>query len=280
MRLLTAILTLLILSNTSHGQERTLYIDLCENFTSENNYDIKRVVKNHPEKKFQYITFDYYKNGQLFTTGLTKSKNGRVKDGEFTYYHPNGKKMAIGIVEKDTKKDKWTYWDTTGVEIPKDTLIGRAKTISFANDSILNAGKCLCYFRESTWIRKNTVTNKIDHYEYLDGNEIALNGIYKVTDDTAMYKTGIEDLYKYITRELKYPFITWLKGKHGKVFVRFIIDKSGNLLNPTFLVSLDKPTEKRIRDVLLATSGKWNPATYKGKTVSSALILPVVFELK
>lgn len=280
MRVLTTILTLLILSSTSYGQERTLYIDLCENFSSEKNYDIKRVVKNHPEKKFQYIVYDYYKNGQLLTTGLAKSKNGKVKDGEFTYYHPNGRKMALGIVEKDLKKDNWTYWDTTGVEISKDSLISRAKTISFTNDSILSAGKCLCYFKESTWIRKNTITNKISEYEYLDGSEIALNGIYKVTDDTAMYKAGIEELYKYIARELKYPFITRLMGRHGKVFVQFIIDKSGNLLNPTFLVSLDKPTEKRIKDVLLATSGKWNPATYKGKTVSSTLVLPVTFELK
>jgi protein TonB len=280
MRILTTILISLILSGTSYGQARTLYIDLCENFTSEENYDVKRVVVNHPEKKFQYIIYDYYKNGQLLTTGLTKSKNGKVKDGEFTYYHPNGKKMAHGIVKKDFKMDYWTYWDTTGVEISKDTLIRRAKTISIANDSVFSMGKCLCYFRESTWIRKNTVTNKISEYEYLDGDEIASNGLYKVTDDTAMYKAGVKELYKYIARELKYPFITWLKGKHGKVFVRFIIDKNGNLLNPTFLASLDKPTEKKIRKVLLATSGKWNPATYKGKSVSSALILPVAFELK
>lgn len=280
MKLLTTILTLLILSCTSFGQERILYIDLCENFTSENDYDIKRVVKNHPEKKFQYFVYDYYKNGQLLTTGLTKSKNGKVKDGEYTYYHPNGTKMARGIVEKDVKKGKWTYWDTTGVEISKDILVGRAKTISFGGDSVVSIGRCLCYFRESTWNRKNTVSNKITEYEYSDGDEIALNGIYRVTDDTAMYKTGIEELYKYIAKELKYPFITRLKGKHGKVFVRFIIDKGGNLVNPTFLVSLDKPTEKRIKDVLLSTSGKWNPATYKGQPVSSTLVLPVIFELK
>ncbi|MFM7858466.1 MAG: hypothetical protein ACKO96_42730, partial [Flammeovirgaceae bacterium] len=125
MRLLTTILMLLVLvlSSLSYGQERTLYIDLCENFTSADNYDIKRVVKNHPEKKFQYIVYDYYKNGQLLTTGLTKSKNGKVKDGEFTYYYPNGRKMAFGIVEKDLKKGEWTYWDTTGIEISKDMLL-------------------------------------------------------------------------------------------------------------------------------------------------------------
>ncbi|MFM7858023.1 MAG: energy transducer TonB, partial [Flammeovirgaceae bacterium] len=145
---------------------------------------------------------------------------------------------------------------------------------------ILSTGKCLCYFKESTWIRKNTVTNKIVEYEYLNGDEIAVDGIYKVIDDQAKYKPGMEELYKYLKKELKYPFITRLKGKQGKVFVRFTIDKSGNLLNPTFLISIDTPTEKRIKNILLATSGKWNPATYKGKMVSSTLILPITFELK
>lgn len=279
MRSLT-IFTLLILSHFSYGQERTLYIDLCENFTSEEKYDFKRIVKNHPEKRFQYIVYDYYKNGQLLTTGLSKSKNGKVKYGDFIYYYPNGAKMAQGFVENDLKKDIWVYWDTTGVEISQDTLIKRVKALSFTYDSIISTGKCLCYFKEYMWTKINTITNAKTEYEYLDGQEIAKDGIYKVTDDTAVYKAGIDKFYQYLYEELKYPFITKLKGKQGRVLVRFIIDKSGNLLNPTFMMSIDKPTEKRIKSVLLATSGKWNPATYKGKAVSSALILPVAFELK
>lgn len=38
------------------GQERFFYLDLCENFLSENDYTIKRISKDNPQKRFTYVT--------------------------------------------------------------------------------------------------------------------------------------------------------------------------------------------------------------------------------
>lgn len=262
------------------GQERFFYLDLCENFLSENDYTIKRISKDNPQKRFTYLISDYYKNGQLFTTGIAKSKNGRIKDGEFIYYYSNGTRMASGSLVKDARVGKWQYWDSTGREIDKANLIDSFQKISFSIEGNFFEGKCLCYVREADWIEKMKSSEKPELKLYEDGNRIAENGIYYFPEDTASYKGGYKKLYEFLQEDLTYPFITRLKGMHGKVFVRFIITSQGEIEDPQFLVTLDKATEKRILKSLFSTKGNWIPGKYNGKNVSTRLILPIVFQFR
>jgi hypothetical protein len=94
------------------GQERFFYLDLCENFLSENDYTIKRISKDNPQKRFTYLISDYYKNGQLFTTGIAKSKNGRIRMVSLFIVTQTGTRMASGSLAKDASLDKWQYWDS------------------------------------------------------------------------------------------------------------------------------------------------------------------------
>lgn len=47
---------LLTLHSGLFGQERFFYLDLYENFLSKNDYLIKRISKDNPQKKFTYLT--------------------------------------------------------------------------------------------------------------------------------------------------------------------------------------------------------------------------------
>ncbi|MBY0433959.1 MAG: energy transducer TonB [Cyclobacteriaceae bacterium] len=235
---------------------------------------------NHPDKKFTYIFSDYYKNGTLITTGVAKSRNGKTKDGEFVFYHDNGQKLALGQLSKDRKTGSWKYFDNTESEVKKDQLIKSLLLVKYTNNGVSYKGKCLCYNKEGIWEEEDLKTKKISTKHYEDGQQIAVDGIYSTVDDTASYKTGMNDFYKYLAKELKYPFLTWLKGKHGKVFVEFTIDNRGNVTDLKFLKTLDSPTEKKISGILMSTSGRWNPATYRGEKVGSKLVLPIIFELR
>jgi len=280
MRTFRILILLNSISFFSFGQEKILFLDSCENYVGDSSYSMKRIVLNHPEKKFTYIFKDYYKNGVMVTSGIAKARNGKTKDGDFTFFHDNSKQLAIGQLAKDSKKGNWTYFDSNGIEVTKDELVNKMPTTRFIKDGISFKGKCLCYKKEGIWEEENlqTKVKTFNHYE--DDQQITIDGVYSIVDDTASYKGGMAEFYKYLLSELKYPFITRLKGKHGKVFIRFTVDEQGAVNNPHFLLTLDKPTEKRILNVLMSTSGRWDPATYKGKKVKSSLILPVYFELK
>ncbi len=187
--------------------------------------------------------------------------------------------MAEGQLENDQKIGTWKYWDSLGNESIKDSLLVNIRETNYSVDSINYKGKCFCYKRESTWIKTNTLSKKTTEYVYTDGREIAVDGVYQKTDEQAKYKYGINKFYEYLSKKLKYPLITMLKGKHGKVFVKFIIDKEGILVNPTCLVSLDKTTDRKIKKALLNTKYNWIPAKYNEKNVGSILILPLTYTL-
>jgi hypothetical protein len=280
MRTIRILIFLNSISFFSIGQEKTLYLDSCENYVGDSSYSMKRIVLDHPDKKFTYIFKDFYKNGVMLTSGIAKARNGKTKDGDFIFFHDNSKQLAIGQLAKDSKKGNWTYFDINGIEVTKDELVNKMPTTKFIKDGISFKGKCLCYKKEGIWEEENLKTKikTFNHYE--DDQPITIDGVYTIIDDTASYKGGMVEFYKYMSRELKYPFITRLKGKQGKVFVRFTVDEQGEVNSPDFLQTLDKRTEKKILNVLMSTSGRWDPATYKGKKVKSRLILPVYFELK
>lgn len=53
----------------------------------------------------------YYASGQLRARGPW---DGKVKTGEWTFFHENGKKSAFGRYESDRKEGRWQYFHKTG----------------------------------------------------------------------------------------------------------------------------------------------------------------------
>jgi antitoxin component YwqK of YwqJK toxin-antitoxin module len=115
MRTLSVLISILVISTHSFAQQKVLYLDSCENFVNDSSYSIKRVVVNHPERKFNYIFKDYYRNGALLTTGVAKSRNGKTRDDNFTFFHSNQMKLSTGSLYKDLKQDAWIYFDNSAV---------------------------------------------------------------------------------------------------------------------------------------------------------------------
>lgn len=64
----------------------------------------------------------------------------------------------------------------------------------------------------------------------------------------------------------------------GKVFVRFIIDEQGNVLNPEIIKGIDPALDQEALRVIRAMP-QWNPGTQRGKAVSVSYTLPVDFKL-
>jgi len=90
------------------------------------------------------------------------------------------------------------------------------------------------------------------------------------------YGTAEVELIKYIIGEVKYPEIAIDNNISGKVYVRFIVDKNGNVKIHSIAKSqhafLDYEAWRVIEKM-----PKWNPGTYKGKPVDCYVILPITF---
>lgn len=88
---------------------------------------------------------------------------------------------------------------------------------------------------------------------------------------------GLKSFYETVAKNIRYPKQASRIGIEGKVFVQFVIDKSGT---PTdFKISRGIGAgcdEEAIRVIALT---KWEPAKQRGRPVRVRMTMPVVFQL-
>ena len=89
-------------------------------------------------------------------------------------------------------------------------------------------------------------------------------------------------LYEYIYSNLKYPKLAQESGIEGKVTLRFVVDKTGNISKVNILRDIGggcgQAALKAIKN-MKNMDKKWIPGKQAGRPVSVWFTLPVVFEL-
>ena len=188
------------------------------------------------------------------------------------------------------------YWDSTGAQLVKNgegyAMLNQVKgdTESYFDmlsemeydylEGEVNKGK-----RVGTW--KGIILNKYRFEEsYKNGNLIggtlyADNGENIAYDQFARYpepKNGMGTFYKFVGANMKYPTDARRYGVQGRVFVQFICDKEGSLIDVKVIKgiypSCDAEAERVVRK-----AKKWNPGLMRGVPVKVRMILPITFKL-
>ena len=95
----------------------------------------------------------------------------------------------------------------------------------------------------------------------------------------AMPVGGYINFYRYINQNLKYPARARRMGIEGKVYLQFIVEKDGSLIDIKVVRGLGSGCDKEaIR--LLKRAPKWIPAKYRGKLVRVQRYVPIRFLLR
>ncbi len=90
-------------------------------------------------------------------------------------------------------------------------------------------------------------------------------------------------LYKYIYKNLKYPKAAIEKGIEGKVFIRFVVRKTGEVSDVTILRDIGGGCGEAVKSALESMNDmpdKWIPGKQKNKKVDVYYTLPVIFKLE
>lgn len=113
------------------------------------------------------------------------------------------------------------------------------------------------------------------------GQETEHEEKFRVVQVQPNFKGGMGKFYKYISKNLEYPIEALENETEGKVFVEFIVDTTGAIIDESVKVvkgvneSLDKEAVRLLRE-----SPDWQPGrlTPKGKAVKVRVILPIIFK--
>jgi len=102
--------------------------------------------------------------------------------------------------------------------------------------------------------------------------------IYKEVDQPPKFKGGQEGLGKFYQENIVYPEKARNEGIMGTVYVAFIIDKKGNVIDPKVKKGIGGGCdEEALRAVKIMPP--WEPGKVDGKPVKVAMVLPIKFWL-
>ena len=102
--------------------------------------------------------------------------------------------------------------------------------------------------------------------------------IYEVVEENAQFPGGDEACMKWLGEHLKYPAICQEQGVQGRVFVSFVVNKDGSIVDVEIKRSPDNNLSKEAERVVKSMP-KWKPARQGNRTVRSRFNLPVMFRL-
>lgn len=90
---------------------------------------------------------------------------------------------------------------------------------------------------------------------------------------------GEADMYKYIYDNIKYPAVDQEMGIQGKVTVRFVVSKTGDITDIQLLKGISPTCDKEAIRVLKSMP-RWIPGKNNGVAVPVYFTMPIVFKLK
>ncbi|MBR2194116.1 MAG: M56 family metallopeptidase [Salinivirgaceae bacterium] len=113
----------------------------------------------------------------------------------------------------------------------------------------------------------------------LENREIPEDEIFIIVEDMPEFPGGEEELRKFIAENVEYPEDAKAQKQEGKVFVKFVIDKEGNvrdaeIVNGTRFESLNNEALRVIKSM-----PQWKPGKQRGQNVNVSFVVPINFQL-
>ena len=291
-----------------------IFLDSLKNETSEANHKYYRIIKDYNSNRAFYEFSEYYKSGKIALRGSTKDPDHIKLDGNvITYFESGSKKTASNYTDSYLagKQFKWyengimqfekeftfdpikkqstekviQYWD----ENKNQTVVdgnGIYDNISDLNRSDENEivffgekGEIKNGVRTGVWTGKSlklkiTFTENYEDGKLISGISTDENGInYNYTEfmQKPEPKNGINSFYKYVGQNFTTPRVG---GLEGQVYLTFVVDKEGKLIEPKVLRDIGYGTgSEAIR--IINKASNWIPGKIRGIPIRTMYALPI-----
>jgi TonB family protein len=106
-------------------------------------------------------------------------------------------------------------------------------------------------------------------------DRLITDSIYTIVDEDAEFPNGIVSLMKFIQENFIYPEGYSEMDLIGKIYVKFVVRKTGICTDFEILRGIKDPKFERAVIDMLRKMPVWKPAKIDGKQVDSFYLLPV-----
>ncbi len=104
------------------------------------------------------------------------------------------------------------------------------------------------------------------------------NQIYTVVEQQPEFPGGLEAMMKFIQKNMKYPAQARRMGTEGKVFIGFVVNSDGKIVDVNTIKGISADCDKEATRVI-GLMPPWKPGKQNGRAVRVRYVLPVNFKL-
>ena len=104
------------------------------------------------------------------------------------------------------------------------------------------------------------------------------SNVAKVVEEMPKYPGGQVAMIKFLTENLHYPKYAKSAGIEGRVTIRFVVSKTGQISDVIVKRGLDESCDKKALRVVKAMP-RWEQGKIKGEPVNVYDTLPITFKL-
>lgn len=105
------------------------------------------------------------------------------------------------------------------------------------------------------------------------------NKVFMVVEKMPSYPGGDAALMKYLRKNVKFPAIAQENGIQGRVYVEFVVNKDGRIVDVKILKGVDRSLDEEALRVV-KNMPNWTPGEQRGKAVRVSYRLPISFTLR
>ena len=102
---------------------------------------------------------------------------------------------------------------------------------------------------------------------------------FEVVEQNPEFPGGIAELNKFLSDNIRYPVIAQENGIQGRVIIRFVVSRTGDISNVEVLRGVD-PSLDREAVRVVESMPRWIPGRQRGRAVPVYFTLPVHFRLQ
>lgn len=237
------ILGILVLIPSLLVAQTKTYFDVYDEECDPLSAKYYRIIKFDPEDK-TYLFEEYFMNGKRKSVGNFTNKDFELKQDVYISWFENGQISDSGNYINAKKEGLWNYY------FENSQLAGQ---VNYEKDEIIS---------QKYWNEDGSI-----HSDSSD-----------VTTSPEPFG-GLEALYKIIAKNLQYPATARKNKIQGKVYVTFIVDKSGEITHPIITKSVDPELDLEVLRIVKLFP-KWKPAKQNNRVINTKITLPITFKIR
>ncbi len=294
----------------------TVYLDR-DYLQARNPREAKYYLLQLKDARLPHGIVRYYSLDGALAAEATYQKG--VREGETTYFYPNGDTRGTGSYHQDQQVGKWQWWYANGKpklvqEYPEavkpyhpdpapryraESLWDSTGTLVFSNGTGAyvsyhdngrpeSKGQFLDGYQHGTWTGYHD-NGKLYYEEEWKAGELvsgksysedgAQSYTYRRAAEMPAHPGGIPGLARYLSRTLRYPATARKERIGGEVVIGFTVDEQGSLADAKVLKPVGGGCDEEALRVVRGME-KWEPGRVKGRPVRVAYSLPIRFVMQ